>query len=108
MPRIDGYTPWLEGSSTQATGVAIYYRNVLKAKRLDSQGDRLLAGTIGNLLVILGYAPSESAKRENKEAFYMDLVAFIRRNHEKCPNHEIVLAGDFDAQIAGQGHTTSN
>jgi exonuclease III len=108
MPPLTGYEIWHAGESTQSKGVAIYHRAVLKVRLLDNNNERLIAGTVGDLLVIVVYAPTECTRREIREDFFAEMMAFISTAQASAPGHHTILAGDFNAQIRGQGHNENN
>jgi hypothetical protein len=57
--------------------VAIYHRAVLKVRLINNDNDRLIAGTIGDLLIIVAYAPTDCTRKEIREDFFSEMMTFI-------------------------------
>ena len=87
--------------------MAIYHLSILPTRPThQAQSDRICSILLNDISIVTAYAPVESANREARETFYADLAAHA--THLRTLSNSIIMSGDFNAQLAGQGHATDN
>jgi exonuclease III len=107
VPVLNGYRSTHAGTSAREAGVAIYYRSILPTREApQSTSDRIRAIFMDDIAILTAYAPVESTNKETRETFYTDLAAHA--THLRTLAKSVIMAGDFNAQLANQGHHKDN
>jgi exonuclease III len=106
LPTIEGYLSRHAGAGNKEAGVAIYHRQIMPVEEHTEGTPRRITIKTGTTAIINVYAPVNSAPRTTREEFYEEITAEVQKLQSK--GYEVIIAGDFNAQLAGQGHKEDN
>ncbi len=86
--------------------MAVYYRQIMPVdESMEGTARRTMIRT-GMTATINVYAPVNSAPWEVREEFYEEITAEVQILQSE--GYEVIIAGDFNAQLANQGHAEDN